>query len=583
MNYTRYISVLLISIVVLVSHARAADDKEPDKNSATAETIDTEGLTSPRETMQTFLKGMEDTKEHNSEQIKNAIKTLDLSDINALVRFEKGRDIAWTLSEVLARTKQINVSRIPSRKTGKPYVVSKFDIGNIVIALKPDGRWLFDAQTVDVLPAILDEMADVKRRKDTQEQAQYLPWNLRLRGILPESFKDRWFLIENWQWLGILLFIAFGFVSAKLTTLFLTITIRRWRAGGFTLEFWLISDDWLRPVGLLVMAGIWWIGLSMLGLPAEALVILLVAVKIFAGIAGVWSAYRIVDLVTAYLEKHARKTATKVDDVLVPLMRKTLKVFITVIGFLFVASNLNLNITGLVAGVGLGGLAFALAAKDLVQNLFGSVTVLLDQSFHVGDWIVIGDVEGTVEEVGLRSTRIRTFYNSVITMPNSRLITASVDNLGVRKYRRMKCKISLTYDTPPEAIEIFCESVRELVRLHPYMRKDYFHVYLTDLGQSSLDVLVYVFWQTPDWSTELREKHRFLLDILRVAERLGVDFAFPTQTIHWKPVESEADSTAKVSRGYDHVKTLEEARNAAKQVVQDSTGINVKPPPVTFD
>ena len=330
------------------------------------------------------------------------------------------------------------------------------------------------------------------------------------------------------------------------------------------------------------MAAIWWIGINYLGLPVDTLVILLVAVKLLAGISGVWSGYRIVDFSSAYLQHHARRSKNKLDDVLVPLVRKTLKVFVTVIGILFVASNLNLNISGLVAGLGLGGLAFALAAKDMVQNLFGSVTVLLDQSFHVGDWVVIGEVEGTVEEVGLRSTRIRTFYNSQVILPNSALITASIDNMGKRRFRRLNCKVSLTYSTPPGKVEEFCEAVRELVRLHPHMRKDYFQVYLNDLAASSLDVLIYVFWETPDWSIELRERHRFLIDILRVGENLGIEFAFPTQTLYLKKDDGRAEKRAVPAAEFNRQQMFKDARDAARYVIDQTIDLEEISPPASF-
>jgi MscS family membrane protein len=203
-----------------------------------------------------------------------------------------------------------------------------------------------------------------------------------------------------------------------------------------------------------------------------------------------------------------------------------------VVGVLFVAQNLNVNVTSLVAGLGIGGLAFALAAKDTVENLFGSFTVLMDRPFQIGDWVVIGELEGTVEELGLRSTRIRTFYNSVITVPNSRLVHTAVDNLGARRYRRVKCMISVQYDTPPERLDAFCEGIRELIRRHPYTRKDYYLVYFNEFADSSLNILLYAFHETPDWPTELRERHRLFTDVVRLAQRLGIEFAFPTRTLH---------------------------------------------------
>ena len=248
--------------------------------------------------------------------------------------------------------------------------------------------------------------------------------------------------------------------------------------------------------------------------------------------AGVWGAYRLVDLLAAHFTALAQRTESRVDDILVPLVRRGLKIVVAAFGLLFIAQNLNIDVTSLLAGLGLGGLAFALAAKDTVENLFGSVTVLVDRPFHIGDWVVIGDVEGTVEEIGFRSTRIRTFYNSVITVPNSTLVHSSVDNLGVRSFRRVKCMISIQYDTPPDRIEAFCEGIRELIRKHPYTRKDYYLVYFNEFADSALNILLYAFHQTPDWPTELRERHRLFVDIVRLAQRLSVEFAFPTRTLH---------------------------------------------------
>ncbi|NNE44470.1 MAG: mechanosensitive ion channel family protein, partial [Gemmatimonadetes bacterium] len=297
----------------------------------------------------------------------------------------------------------------------------------------------------------------------------------------------------------------------------------------------------VRPAGIFAMSGLWWFGLLGLGLPLGVLSVLLIAAKFLVTVSAVWMAYRLTDLVGAFFAGRADETESKFDDLLVPLVRKTLKVFIVAFGLVFIADNLNVDISSLLAGLGLGGLAFALAAQDTVKNLFGSVTVLLDKPFAVGDWVVIaGDVEGTVEEVGFRSTRVRTFYNSLITVPNANLINAAVDNLGARTYRRWKTKLSLTYDTPPEKIEEFCEGVRELVRRHPHTRKDYFHVYANEYGAASLDVLVYVFFQTPDWGEELAARHALFLDILRLARAVGVDFAFPTQTLHVHAAEWEA-------------------------------------------
>jgi MscS family membrane protein len=575
----------LFAFVLLLASNTLLADEATKENSPTATVIESAeelGLSSPRETFATFLHSMNDIKRGKAERIDDAISTLDLSAINALIRQEKGRDLAWMLLEAIDKTKIIKLKRIPNKKDGSLYVFSRYENGNISINRLNDGRWLFTQNTLASLPAIIEELSSKKSLKVDDKNAQFIPWHIQLRQQMPESLRARSFLLENWKWLGILLIIALGVVADKATAFLLQLSVKRFRLKTKTQAFKDTPEDMLRPLAMLIMAAIWWAGLNLIALPDQAMIVLLVAVKVLAGIAGVWGAYRLVDLITLFLRLKADQTDNKVDDVLVPLISKTLKVFVTVIGITFVASNLNLNVSSLLASLGLGGLAFALAAKDVVQNLFGSITVILDQTFHTGDWIVVNDIEGSVEEVGLRSTKIRTFYDSQITVPNSIFITAKVDNMGQRRYRRLKCNVSLTYDTPPDKIEAFCEGVRELIRLHPYMRKDYYHVYLNSLGASSLDVLVYVFWETPDWSTELRERQRFLLDILRLAKAQQVEMAFPTQTLHLLTPEND-QTVAPESVTTSSVETLsQQFRNSAKDIVSQSTGIDKKPPPVKF-
>jgi MscS family membrane protein len=264
------------------------------------------------------------------------------------------------------------------------------------------------------------------------------------------------------------------------------------------------------------------------------------------------------------------------------MVTRSLRVFVVVIGIIFIADNLDVDVSSLLAGRGVGGLAFALAAKDLLGNFFGSLTVLLDRPFHIGDWVIIGDVEGTIETVGFRSTRVRTFYNSLITMPNSILTTTKIDNMGARRYRRMKSMLSLTYDTSPEKIDAFCEGIRELIQLHPYMRKDYYQVYFNEYGAASLDILVYVFWETPDWNTELRERHRFLLDILRLAKQLDVEFAYPTQTLYLKQDDGQRDTPQAFKTTMSEAESFAMGQKEAQAIVDGTLGRNVKPEPVRF-
>jgi MscS family membrane protein len=250
---------------------------------------------------------------------------------------------------------------------------------------------------------------------------------------------------------------------------------------------------------------------------------------------------------------------------------------------MMILHNLDFNLTGALATLGIGGLAFALAAKDTISNLFGSLTVIADRPFQIGDWIVVDGQEGMVESLGFRSTRIRTFYNSLITVPNSTLINAAVDNYGARQYRRYRTVLSVTYGTPPERMEAFCEAIRQVIRDSPYTRKDSFHIYFNDYGASSLDILVYMFFQVPDWGTELRERHRFNLDILRAAKRLGVDFAFPTQTLYMERGPGAARPSDEPFTAREQIDAeLARGRRVGTEIVRTTTGPRGhRPPPVS--
>jgi MscS family membrane protein len=199
-----------------------------------------------------------------------------------------------------------------------------------------------------------------------------------------------------------------------------------------------------------------------------------------------------------------------------------------------IAEIFNLPLSSLLAGLGIGGIAIAMAAKDTIANIFGSLTVLVDRPFHIGDWVVIDDTEGTVEDVGFRSTRVRTFYDSVITIPNSLLLTAKVDNMGSRTYRRIRENLSITYQTAADDVDAFCDAIRQIISEHQHTRKDYFLVNFTGFKDSHLEIMLYCFVKVPNWQAELDAKQDILLKIARKAEEMGIEFAYPTQTLFIK-------------------------------------------------
>ena len=535
-------------------------------------------LSSPQSTLKQFMSAMNRVTSGEEDALEQALETLDLSKVSPLIRNERGQQTARLLFTILQLADVPNIDDVPQQLSREQYTLLKTEQGNVVMRRSPDQTWLFSAKTVENMPSIFDGVTlDVAFNTENGD-AVVLPVSVQLRAQMPDLMKQG-FLLEYWQWLGLFLIIVIGSIADKFLAWILKLNVIRWQKTHPSFE--LLDSNVLRPLGLMAMAVIWWSGLNMLGLPDTALVILLVAVKLLVSLSGIWSAFRIVDIFDALWTNKALKTENKFDDLLVPMLRKSLKVFVVVIGIVFAADNLNIDVTSLLAGLGLGGLAFALAAKDLLGNFFGSVTVLLDRPFSIGDWVIIGDIEGTVEQVGFRSTRVRTFYNSLVTMPNSILTTTKIDNMGARRYRRMKHMLSVTYDTAPENIEAFCEGIRQLIQMHPYMRKDFYQVYFNEYGAASLNILVYVFWETPDWSTELRERHRFLLDILRLARQLNVEFAFPTQTLYLKRSDGETRPAGPFKPSMPIEEALSQGQQEAEAIVSQTLG-NHMPGPVEF-
>jgi len=572
------VNFLLITFSLLF-YIPAINAEPIDSAEVSAKEVDY-SLSNPRQTMKTFVTAMEAVNDGQKERFSDAISTLDLTDVSELIRNAKGKELANTLSSVLERSKKVVLSAIETSPASGRYVFGKYSQGQVEIIKHSDGRWLFSPETLAALPAILEGLLEEPAKHGAKEPQVSLPFYIKVRALLPEFLKQE-FLLEYWQWIGILIVILLGVIADKILAWFLARNVARWQRQHT--DYQGLDNTVLRPLGLMAMALIWWAGLEFLALPNTALIILSVAVKLLVSLSAIWSAFRFVDVIYALLMEKARKTDNKFDDLLVPMISKSLKVFVIVIGIIFSADNLNVDVTSLLAGLGLGGLAFALAAKDLLGNFFGSLTVLLDRPFHIGDWVIIGDVEGSVEQVGFRSTRIRTFYNSLITLPNALLTTTKIDNMGARRYRRMKTMLGLTYDTSPEKIDAFCEGVRSLIQLHPYMRKDYYQVYFNQYNAASLDILVYVFWETPDWNTELRERHRFLLDILRLAKQLDVEFAYPTQTLYLKQdAGSIPNNMQEFQPSMSESESFAMGKREAESIVDATLGQGVKPEPVRF-
>ncbi len=227
-----------------------------------------------------------------------------------------------------------------------------------------------------------------------------------------------------------------------------------------------------------------------------------------------------------------KKTESTLDDHLLPFIRKGLRTFIVVMMGLMMAQTLGYPISGLLASLGIGGLAVALAAKDSLANIFGSLMIILDRPFQIGDWVQAGEIEGTVEEIGFRSTRIRTFAKTLITVPNSTLTNLSINNFSRMPKRRIKMSVGVTYATTPAQMRDAVAKIRNLLRTHPAIDQEFFLVNFTDFGASSLDILVYCFTRTTVWGEYLDARQDVCLQIMDILEEMGLEIAFPSRTVY---------------------------------------------------
>ena len=247
-----------------------------------------------------------------------------------------------------------------------------------------------------------------------------------------------------------------------------------------------------------------------------------------------WTLYCLVDVVDYWLVRPTKKTRTKMDDMLAPMVRKSLRVTIVVLTLLQIATTLSDKpLTSVLAGLGVGSLAIALASQETLKNFFGSLVIFADKPFELGDRIVVGEFDGPVESVGFRSTRIRTLDGHVITIPNGELANKMIKNISRRPYIKRVANITITYDTPPEKVQRALDIIREILNNHEGMNPDFPpRIYFNEFNDASLNILVIYWYTPPDYWKAMEFGENFNMELLRRFNAEGIEFAFPTQTLY---------------------------------------------------
>jgi MscS family membrane protein len=253
-----------------------------------------------------------------------------------------------------------------------------------------------------------------------------------------------------------------------------------------------------------------------------------------AAVALVWFIFKLVSIVDFKLKNWAATTDNAIDDVLAPLAGRTLRVFIVIVGGILIIQNLTgVKIGALLASLGIGGIAVALAAKDSIANFFGTLTILFDKPFQIGERILIDNYDGVVEDVGFRSTRIRTLTGHLVTIPNEKIVSSGLENIGKRPHIRWLTNITITYDTSPDKVERAVAIIKEILDNHEGLHPDFPpRVYFNGFNDWSLNITVIAWYHPADYWAMQEWQQRTCLEILRNFNAEGIDFAFPSRTLY---------------------------------------------------
>ncbi|WP_296897535.1 mechanosensitive ion channel domain-containing protein [Thiohalocapsa sp.] len=550
--------------------------------------------------------------------LQRAVNALDLRRVPAALREEAGEEAALMLKEVLDRMILPPLDAVPDERAvaaARDGVLGPFLQGDgplrwripnteieIIEISEGDrqGEFLFSAITVEDIRHAFDAVRDLPYRKAAFAGTELdyrsadvspgfydyfvsTPGHLVPRASVSGELIDRlpgWLRTlyggqTLWQWAALLLAVP---LLVSIVTLLVQVTRRLAKqmetpAGCFVRVLGPIAAAFLVSAGLNFLAG----PVHLTGGVLTAITIIGKAVVIALLVWAVFGLSRaIAESVIA-----SPRTRIKEDSIDATMWRigsRMLGFLLSVAVLIRGMQVLGADVLPLLAGLGVGGLAVALAARETLTDIFGALMILADRPYRIGHWVVIGEYEGTVQSIGIRSTRIRTFYDSVLTIPNSKAVTSVVDNMGMREYRRIKTYIGIRYDTPPERLEAFLEGIKRIIQTNPATRKDYFHVVLNDFGPDHLRILLYCFLEVPDWSAELVERQRILLEIIRLAHALGVQFAFPTQTLEIESFPGQPRREPLPNASADELRAIAE-RYASPEGAARPPGLGIFVPP----
>lgn len=502
---------------VSVNHDPKSTEKQTPENENQTLRI-YQKLAGPKSLLQTFL-----YEEHRA-RYKNAILMIDFTHHPELRLLER-QELANKLAIILRRLKNLTIAELPNEEYKDNIYILWPDrtFKAIELVRQPEGYWQFSSATITDIPQTYEL---IKNRRPIFAKENWMHY-------FPEFFFHDFLGMYVIQWIFSGLFFLIGIIFFKFSPRLIT-----WIVSLFT-RFLADNPEYkkrliraFRPLAYFGTGWLWELGLIYVQAPP---VLLAVAEKIIHPLGIVMAAVtaiRLLDFITRRVHEKRRKSDKQVRHILIDLSSKTIKLVVLAFGLIAIAQVFGISAWGIVSGMGIGGIAVALAAQNSIANVFGCLTILLDKPFEVGDFIVFNGTEGKVEHVGLRSTRLRTTDDSRLTIPNTDLANAVIDNMGHHGARRIKIKLGLQFDTPAPIIKAFCSGLTVIIRSTEHIRKEDVYVHLEALGDFSVDVLVICYIMAGTFKEETHTHEQLLFSIIALAEELDIAFAFPTQTLY---------------------------------------------------
>ncbi|NNL65844.1 MAG: mechanosensitive ion channel family protein, partial [Myxococcales bacterium] len=463
---------------------------------------------------------------------ERAAAYLDLRRIDPGARAERGPKLARQLKVVLDRTLWVPVDDLSESAEGLvddglPADMDRIGVietgaRDVEIDLErvegEDGTpvWLFSAATVAAVPKLHQEFG-------------YGPLHRYLPAVF---FEVRALEVLLWQWIALLALVVAAWMLSYLCAAGIVAALRPLVARTETDLDDRLFDATLPPLRLISAVFVFWLGSLPLGLAVPAREFLGAIERGLVLIAVTWLVIRFVDVISEIIEQRLERRGQETAVPLVAPGRKTVKGVVFLVTFVAILDNFGFNVTALVAGLGVGGIAVALAAQKSIENLFGGIMLYADRPVRVGDFCKFAGQVGTVEEVGMRSTRVRTLDRTVVTVPNAEFSNLHLENFAERDFIRLHTVLGLRYETTPEQLRHLLVELRKLLYAHPKISNDPARVRFVSFGAYSLDVEITAYAATSDWAEFLGIREDFFLAAMDRVEASGTGFAFPSQTLY---------------------------------------------------